>query len=231
MSGRQDSPPISRKRRRPALSCEQCRRRKVRCDRKMPCGPCQKVYGSMDCSYVHEGKAALKARHDGNRASDNDSPPYSDLQQGTCDVHAGGAESARIAQMEGTIQALQDRVQSLEHASQNSSHNPSSQSLSIGETVLSGSTRVNDSNRDLLRQDRQAVSSRQDETRRSQTVIPPLMPRLKGSGEKTRLFGTTHWAIVFQQVTFIFYRMTGPHTKFMGIVSYSTSSTQRGHII
>ena len=29
-----------KKRRRPALSCEQCRKRKVRCDREQPCGPC-----------------------------------------------------------------------------------------------------------------------------------------------------------------------------------------------
>lgn len=29
-----------RKRRRPALSCEQCRRRKIKCDRTYPCGQC-----------------------------------------------------------------------------------------------------------------------------------------------------------------------------------------------
>ncbi|KAK3332998.1 hypothetical protein B0T19DRAFT_458077 [Cercophora scortea] len=30
------------KRRRPALACEQCRRRKIKCDRATPCGPCQR---------------------------------------------------------------------------------------------------------------------------------------------------------------------------------------------
>ena len=29
-----------RKRRRPALSCVECRRRKIKCDRNKPCGPC-----------------------------------------------------------------------------------------------------------------------------------------------------------------------------------------------
>ncbi|PYH49627.1 uncharacterized protein BP01DRAFT_387792 [Aspergillus saccharolyticus JOP 1030-1] len=44
-----DSEP--RKRRRPAKSCEQCRQRKVRCDREVPCGPCRRSRSSVDCSY------------------------------------------------------------------------------------------------------------------------------------------------------------------------------------
>ncbi|RAL14450.1 uncharacterized protein BO97DRAFT_441478 [Aspergillus homomorphus CBS 101889] len=40
-----------RKRRRPAKSCEQCRQRKVRCDRNVPCGPCRRSRSSVDCSY------------------------------------------------------------------------------------------------------------------------------------------------------------------------------------
>lgn len=34
------------KRRRPALSCVECRRRKVKCDRQKPCGPCTRVKSS-----------------------------------------------------------------------------------------------------------------------------------------------------------------------------------------
>jgi hypothetical protein len=42
--------PPPRKRRRPALSCEQCRRRKIKCDRAYPCSQClQSKTGS--CSY------------------------------------------------------------------------------------------------------------------------------------------------------------------------------------
>ncbi|PKY01702.1 C6 zinc finger domain protein [Aspergillus campestris IBT 28561] len=40
-----------RKRRRPAQSCEQCRHRKVRCDRNIPCGPCTRARSSPHCSY------------------------------------------------------------------------------------------------------------------------------------------------------------------------------------
>lgn len=39
-----------RKRRRPALSCVQCRRRKVKCDRKMPCSQCTQ-YNNTVCEY------------------------------------------------------------------------------------------------------------------------------------------------------------------------------------
>ncbi|KAG4027374.1 hypothetical protein MFRU_030g00110 [Monilinia fructicola] len=41
MEGDSPQPPSQpRKRRRPALSCIQCRRRKIKCDRNMPCGQC-----------------------------------------------------------------------------------------------------------------------------------------------------------------------------------------------
>lgn len=39
-----------RRRRRPAVSCITCRKRKIRCDRKAPCGNCLKSKGS-SCSY------------------------------------------------------------------------------------------------------------------------------------------------------------------------------------
>ena len=44
-------PPSGKKRRRPALSCEQCRRRKVRCDRLSPCTTCVQA-GNRECSYA-----------------------------------------------------------------------------------------------------------------------------------------------------------------------------------
>ncbi|CAK4011618.1 C6 zinc finger domain [Lecanosticta acicola] len=44
-----EEPP--RKRRRPALSCEPCRRRKVRCDRMHPCGPCVRMRVQQACEY------------------------------------------------------------------------------------------------------------------------------------------------------------------------------------
>jgi hypothetical protein len=45
------APPAEKKRRRPALACEQCRRRKVRCDRNSPCGTCVKAKSSA-CTFA-----------------------------------------------------------------------------------------------------------------------------------------------------------------------------------
>lgn len=44
-----------RKKRRPALSCQECRRRKIRCDRRTPCGQCSNAKVS-SCSYVCDSR-------------------------------------------------------------------------------------------------------------------------------------------------------------------------------
>jgi hypothetical protein len=43
--------PDQKKRRRPARSCQECRRRKVKCDRSEPCGHC--VLSKKQCHYGH----------------------------------------------------------------------------------------------------------------------------------------------------------------------------------
>jgi hypothetical protein len=46
------APEVSqKKRRRPALACEQCRRRKIKCDRNMPCNHCTKAKIAT-CTYI-----------------------------------------------------------------------------------------------------------------------------------------------------------------------------------
>ena len=50
-------PEPPRKRRRPAFSCVQCRRRKVKCDREEPCGPCSRLGGgggALSCWYASD---------------------------------------------------------------------------------------------------------------------------------------------------------------------------------
>lgn len=44
-----------RKKRRPALACQECRRRKIRCDRQTPCGQCSKS-NAPSCSYVCDSR-------------------------------------------------------------------------------------------------------------------------------------------------------------------------------
>jgi hypothetical protein len=70
-----------RKRRRPALSCAECRRRKVKCDRNNPCGPCTS-YKSPTCTFIstHASKSGSSMPITTNQvssisASNTSSPP------------------------------------------------------------------------------------------------------------------------------------------------------------
>jgi hypothetical protein len=55
--------PPPRKRRRPALSCEQCRRRKIKCDRTYPCGQCSQSK-TASCSYSPDTVRRLRHVHE-----------------------------------------------------------------------------------------------------------------------------------------------------------------------
>ncbi|KAK6211196.1 fungal specific transcription factor [Colletotrichum tabaci] len=57
ISGNLPQPSVHKKRRRPALACEQCRRRKVRCDRNLPCSTCVRSKHAL-CTYASHTKSA-----------------------------------------------------------------------------------------------------------------------------------------------------------------------------
>ncbi|KAL2071166.1 hypothetical protein VTL71DRAFT_12401 [Oculimacula yallundae] len=61
----------SRKRRRPALACEQCRRRKIRCDRNVPCENCARS-ASEACTYVLDDTETVQMKPNRPRTSTND---------------------------------------------------------------------------------------------------------------------------------------------------------------
>jgi hypothetical protein len=59
------------KRRRKALSCLECRRRKVKCDRKYPCcNRCQESGDIVTCTYTNEGRRAQD--DDGSQSGDEE---------------------------------------------------------------------------------------------------------------------------------------------------------------
>ncbi|KAI0442478.1 hypothetical protein F4803DRAFT_519129 [Xylaria telfairii] len=51
-------PPPNRRRDKPQLSCNLCRRRKLRCDRQHPCSTCKKRGLEPSCTYVTDGAAS-----------------------------------------------------------------------------------------------------------------------------------------------------------------------------
>lgn len=188
-------PANPRKRRRPALSCEQCRRRKVRCDREMPCGPCTKSHPPLECEYVNEGKAALDNRFD-LISKDQESSTHSFASQ----VGSTSTDRARIAQLEQTIQALQGRVQKLEAPGQNE---------------VRGCTLPANAFDDRLPRLSQGPPKASGQSNSPQTLIPALHPRLNSTGDSLKVFGTTHWALVFQQVS------SRPLSRYHGLTASS----------
>ncbi|KAJ5602193.1 hypothetical protein N7510_011727 [Penicillium lagena] len=204
-----DTPSFSRKRRRPALSCEQCRRRKVRCDREMPCGPCRKTRPALACSYVHEGKAVLDARL-GSSAIDEDEPELRVpcTQRASLDARNGYVDGARPAQFEHSVRMLQDRVENLEHGIP---ANPSRDCRYTKDDISGITHLLNELDNRVNELER---NSRPDRQPSSRTLIPPLVPFLKFQGDKTEFFGSTHWAHMFQQLHYLRdFRRTASHAE------------------
>lgn len=117
-----------RKRRRPALSCAECRRRKVKCDRNIPCRQCTQAK-SATCTYSPERLSSVNSH--GNRAvgpletphgtptSPNGPPRATDisfLEEGQGEGIVAATPTSSSGSEQSTVQTLVDRVQRLEHA-------------------------------------------------------------------------------------------------------------------
>jgi hypothetical protein len=76
-----------RKRRRPALSCTECRRRKIKCDRNMPCNHCIASKNS-ECSYKDAHPAVANRR---TTASPNST--LGNMRSGALETSPRGPES------------------------------------------------------------------------------------------------------------------------------------------
>lgn len=173
------NPPV-KKRRRPALSCEQCRRRKVRCDRGSPCATCVQT-GNKTCSYA----APPRPRATHPRVIWPSPPESSEASpDGT-----GGAPEADVGAEKPTP-----------------SQGSSNVDWVFGRTLLhSGDSRAADTAIDV-----KSLTERiRDLEWQVQTGRPaPGLKRvekggnapLRGMLEKTRFFGPSHWSNAVQLV-------------------------------
>ncbi|KAL4903197.1 hypothetical protein BDW74DRAFT_53315 [Aspergillus multicolor] len=66
------NPPV--RRRRPAVACTECRRRKIRCDQATPCGHCEK--GGLQCIYNHMLSNAGRSHPSPPATTVDNSPPF-----------------------------------------------------------------------------------------------------------------------------------------------------------
>ena len=175
-----------RKRRRPALSCEQCRRRKIKCDRNYPCNHCSQSKSAV-CTYNAETAKPLnyhvndppKEQHGMNRLLQAmNIPPITSLEDPS-------PESVPHFH---------------EHRTKFASWGPLTPESQQGQP--SGSSSEVQALVDRVRKLEQMLPERSD---REYTSIfsktPKSAPRqLRGTLSKTRFFGQSHWMHAFGMV-------------------------------
>lgn len=172
-----DSPRPKRRRRRPAKSCEQCRRRKIRCDLGQPCNGCVRARVSMECSYRDggSGDAAAVPAKSRELASTETHPEAGE------EVVVSGRRgaAARPALVGDYLRAQIPRQPSRPEAGDD-------MPLTNQESLLLSNASPS----------QPLVSAPAS----SSTCIPPHTPRLRHVPEKTKLFGQTHWLHTAERV-------------------------------
>ncbi|KAN0098861.1 Fungal specific transcription factor domain containing protein [Hyaloscypha variabilis] len=189
-----------RKRRRPALSCVQCRRRKVKCDRQLPCTQCSQ-YNNTTCVYDDPEVAAH------GKTSTTTTPTL----YGTSSIHPpneppGLPHPEEPFSFNASIQtaprnfeirspsasapwgpaSIAEYPQSQQHASESS----------VGPTTPQSEASIQEL-RERLRKLEEIVSSSTHYASRATDTHASLPrtndPKLKGCIEKSRFFGMNHW--------------------------------------
>lgn len=202
-----DSAP-PRKRRRPALACEQCRRRKIRCDRNTPCDQCIRSRSkSESCTYLSDDYPTSTARSPRINRLQSSSPPVSSATNdrtpaspttlpgmSTFDVSNNesiitGDSTRRMPLVEGLYRGrLEDNTSS-------------PRSLNSESSVQTLIDRVQQLEKMLLNSaNTQPVGSLQV----PQPIANGSSP-LRGNFSKSMFYGPSHWMNVIEQVrAFIF---------------------------
>lgn len=164
-------PKRQRRRQRSALACEQCRRRKIRCDQDHPCGACIRARASLECSYKDDPSRGV---------------PISVYR--TWNPAPSGSSSRAEARIrtQRDVDVQQEEPSLYPRTSvQQPTVRPESDVLPIPERESVSFT---------TRRPRDSVPLS------SSTSVPSVTPRLRNVPEKTKLFGQTHWLHIAEKV-------------------------------
>lgn len=170
------------RRRRPPLSCTTCRRRKLKCDRSLPCGQCIRSKAAHECIYTG-------AQPDSNRHM---SPPLSRPVQRANERKSGmfifdskmgpGSVSSRVSKRRpDELTELRQRLKALENSLKSNLQTPDT---SVGDGVSeidAGSTSENMGVDDRVR------------------FLPDAS--FRGKKAKTRYFGRSHYTTTISFVS------------------------------
>lgn len=200
------------RRRRPALSCERCRRRKVKCNREEPCGPCTKGGFASSC---HFGSPDARGTPPPTAFRPVQPAPELSLQEqpsitsseGLAEPPAHPVQPAdppgpASSMIDQTVQNLQDRVASIERLLSSraglnyrpAQHQFNKDSNNNSSTTLQQNIGTLDSR---LGHIEQRLS---DSLRPSSLSVPTTTPRVRVGKTKTRFLGPSHYRNSLEQV-------------------------------
>lgn len=188
-----------RKRRRPALACEKCRRRKIKCDRNTPCDQCIRTK-SETCTYLADDSPAPtgKNRRVGMGHMTNSSTPSSTMSHenppSKTNLSAAGAFDALTDQF--SIASTKDSAFMERQGNEQTTESLTDPQGSPASTVRVLTDRVH-------QLEKQLADAARIQTAEPATVSLPMhttaLPT-KGVFSKTRLFGQSHWMNSVEQV-------------------------------
>ncbi|PWY77641.1 C6 zinc finger domain protein [Aspergillus eucalypticola CBS 122712] len=191
-----------RKRRRPAKSCEQCRQRKVRCDRNVPCGPCTRARSSLGCSYRRISRSPSPTDHQASPLISHEPQRNArgyPLPSGMPDGSTGsldetpdigpqyGSKECISSQLGSTIRDLQLRLQRLEEQLTSPGiARPLATEPDIQQALRELCDKVQSLEQRLL-------CTQSIQAPKGELAIAAAPPRLHSNSKKMKLFGPTHY--------------------------------------
>lgn len=198
-------PPVRppRKRHRPALSCVQCRRRKVKCDRKLPCTQCSQ-YNNTTCVYddpevlarnresrsTNSASSTLPANQSNGIQKSRESTLFN-----TSPTSSPPAPESRsqLGSVSWGAPPLLERVRSEQQLSESSVGAVTPQSEP---SVQELKERVRKLEAIVSRSLNYGQSLNENDANISTTNVP----KLRGNIDKTRFFGMSHWMNTYDEV-------------------------------
>jgi hypothetical protein len=173
-----------------AESCQQCQRRKLRCDRQLPCKPCKRSRNVLRCTY---SDATQNHRSfEGIQVGEQPSPTGSPSAASRDNAREARRTSDPLITTGSTAGAAQPFV------NQNSDPTVHSLQANSGDSKFNASRDLVDSVRDLrirlkrLEKQISAPSIANDTSPEFADLSP--QPHLRGDAEhRLRLYGRSHW--------------------------------------
>jgi hypothetical protein len=174
-------PRLVKRRRRPPLACEQCRKRKIRCDRNVPCNHCTKS-NIESCTYApaHVPKLRRRQRSDLSDKAVFRTHPPAHIRPSASGSLVDTSDSENLSRS-GILQQLAGAAQI----------KPTTDLVSPPSDRESLLERISQLERKLAN-----VHHGQHDPHAGDSALlnsSPQLPAAKGSISKTRYFGQSHW--------------------------------------